>query len=437
MSDGRPWPDKQDNNGLYACPGELCCADCLDAAETAGPTTGIHTDGALFDGSGTPRFCQFLSMHYKEPAGTPEVVAEVRAFLQYPVHFLAECEAVSAFENDPAGRFLTAGGLVAGNDSNAVDHYHSDDPFVQGVGPFAGGGGNVSAFSLAEGSYYFATNVVMVSAQGSGFGRDDIWMNGYVDADPTKGKVSYLGGHKFATRTPISGHPATLGTRFFLNSLFEAPCSSDDGRPSPSTSLVGAGGTNSALHELDVCFENAGPGIAFDTTLELLLPAGVTLVSAEGGGTSSGDSVVWEPGALAADTGDCFSVTLSLPQEGSWAFASSLSYSVGLNTTRVDSGSPALVRYGPVNLLRYGGIVQLDPMLPDGTEVFRGPAPADPALDPARDVEVVAFTPGLAFPHDVSDLLQGAPPLVFYELDGEPGDGLRLAREDGKIRITY
>ncbi len=93
-----------------------------------------HSNGALFDSSGTPAYCQIMSMHWDvkkretvecgggacpatqaECAGEPityhghEVVAEVRSFLRYPTHFFAECQAVNAYENtvpNPAWPFL-------------------------------------------------------------------------------------------------------------------------------------------------------------------------------------------------------------------------------------------------------------------------------------------------------------------------------------------
>ena len=54
-----------------------------------------------------------------------------------------------------------------------------------------------------------------------------------------------------------------------------------------------------------------------------------------------------------------------------------------------------------------------------------------------RAGEVVAFSSGMSFPHDVSDLDPGSPPLVFYELDGDRGDTLRVNRAGGRIVITY
>ncbi len=66
-------------------------------------------------------------------------------------------------------------------------------------------------------------------------------MNGHVDGDPSKGKVSYLGGHKYGVSLPISSNPGTQGTRYFLNSLFEAPCTSTNGLPTPATDQEPAG----------------------------------------------------------------------------------------------------------------------------------------------------------------------------------------------------
>jgi hypothetical protein len=437
MSNGDPWPAKRDKTSQYPCPGNSCCPDCFDEIETAGPTTSSHTDGALFDANATPRYCQFMSMHYKHPAPTPEVVAEVREFLQHQVHFLAECQAVNAFENEPSGHFLTGNGLVAGNGSNNVDYHQSDDPFSQADGGYENPGGSEPAFSLDAGSFYHAANVVMVSSQGTALGADDIWMNGHVDGDPDKGKVSYLGGHKYTTGVPISANPGSQGTRYFLNSLFEAPCSSAVGQPNVSTWVNGPGGTNSSVESVSVCYENTGPGIAFDSVLTLTLPAGTSFVSATGGGVPAADTVTWTLGSLAADAADCFDVTVSFGWEGSFGFSSSLAYEVGLNPDQVDSGPPVYVRFGHVNLLRYGGVVQIDPQIPANSLIFVAKSPGDPALDPSRDMEVVAFQSGAAFPHDVADLLPGSPPLVYYEVEGEPANTLRVQKTGNKIVVTY
>jgi hypothetical protein len=415
QANGDPWPAKRDKSGEYACPGDKCCPDCLNEDDAAGPTDTIHTDGALFDANGVPRYCQFMSMHYKHPAPVPEVVAEVREFLEYPVHFLAECQAVNAFENAPAGGFLSVGGLEAGNSSDDVDHYHDDDPFAQADGGYENPGGSEPSFSLATGAIYHDDNVVMVSIEDTGPGTDDIWMNGYLDADPDKGKVSYLGGHKYTVDLPISANPSTQGVRYFLNSLFEAPCSAESGSPDPSTWIEGDEGTNDADYTVSACYDNAGPGIAFRSELTLDLPAGVTFVSATGGGVESGGAVTWTLDSVPEGASDCFDVEVTFDAHGAYDFASTFFFFVGLNQESVDSGAPDEVRFGGVNLLR--GI--------------------DPALDPVLDLEVTAFFTGNPFPHDLSDLQPGSPDLVFYNLDGSSGDTLRVDKSAGKVVVTY
>ena len=437
MSNGDPWPNKKDKNGLYPCPGNKCCPDCLNETEAAGPTTTSHTDGALFDANGVPRYCQFMSMHYKHPAPVPEVVAEVREFLAYPVHFLAECQAVNAFENDVSGRFLTGNGLLAAGTPGAVDHFHSDDPFAQADGGYANPGGSEPAFSLDVGSFYYNANVVMVSGQGTVAGQDDVWMNGHMDDDPTNGKVSYLGGHKYDTALPISANPLTQGTRYFLNALFDAPCTASEGQPEMFTSVNGPEATNSNSYTTSVCYENTGSGIAFDAVLTLTLPAGATFVSASVPGLESGNTVIWSLGSLPTGTSECIQVTVTFGAEGSYGFTSTLTYNSGLNQDQVDSGAPQVVRFGEVNLLRYAGVTQIAPQVPQNAGIFVNQHPVDPALDTVRDLEVLVFASGQDFPNDTADLTPGSATLVFYELEGDSGSTLRVDKAGGRVVLSY
>jgi MYXO-CTERM domain-containing protein len=223
-----------------------------------------HKNGALFTGDGLPAYCQIMSMHWDvaerekvecgggacpatadECAGVPityhghEVVAEVRSFLKYPVHFFAECQAVNAYENtlpnpawpylDDAGRdghFLTTTGTPPpcpcdpGPDEGAFECVidgcgqgmdcclPKDDkekgagfmiadspspkkvlrpeiPYNQFDGVFAPQGGSEPAYNL---STYLMTeykndrDVTFITAQ-SGPGVQDVWMTGYLDGE--------------------------------------------------------------------------------------------------------------------------------------------------------------------------------------------------------------------------------------------------------------
>ena len=420
MSNGAVWPSAKDNSGLYTCPGTRCCPDCKNESRVAGATTSNHKDGALFGANGVPKYCQFMSMHYGAPADVPEVVAEVRAFLSYPVHFLAECQAVNAFENDVNGLFLTSGGLKKSGSPGTVEYHHSDDPFGQAVGGYESPGGSEPSFGLAAGSAYYDANVVMVNKSGAALGVTDVWMNGYMDGNPLFGKVSYLGGHEYTVALPISTHPKTQGVRYFLNSLFEAPCASADGAPSPWTSITGAPATSDGTYAFTVCSGNTGPGIAFDSTLSLALPAGASVVSASGNGVRSGGSISWSLESLAPGTSTCFNVTVAFAAEGSYTFGSSLSYGIGVRNL-VSSTDSFTVRFGHINLLRHVAALGF----------------AATSLDPERDLEVAAFSSGMSFPHASSDLSQGAASLILYELSGYAGDTLRVSIVNGALSVTF
>jgi hypothetical protein len=420
MSNGSAWPSAKDNTGLYTCPGTKCCPDCKNESRVAGATTSNHKDGALFGSNGVPNYCQFMSMHYGAPANVPEVVAEVRAFLTYPVHFFAECQAVNAFENDVNGLFLTSGGLKKSTAPATVDYHNSDDPFSQAVGGYANPGGSEPSFGLAAGSSYYDANVVMVNKSGAAFGVTDVWMNGYMDNNPLNGKVSYLGGHAYTLALPISANPKTQGVRYFLNSLFEAPCATAAGAPSPWTSITGAPTTANGNYAFTVCYGNTGPGIAFDSKLSLTLPAGASVASLPGNGTQNGSTIEWNLESLAPGASTCVNLAVSFGAEGSYSFGSSLSYGVGVRNM-VSSTSTFTVRFGHINLLRYA----------------TAPGFTATALDSVRDLEVAAFSNGMSFPHASSDLSQGAPDLIFYQLSGYAGDTLRVSNVNGALSITF
>lgn len=204
--------------------------DLLIPAAVAGPTTTSHSDGALFDANGQPRYCNLASAHWTVTSAQalPEAVAEVRQFLNHPVHFFAECQSVDAFENlIPYGHFLTPNGFAVKTQPSTVDFFHADSPFMQIDGLFGTTGGSEPAYALPSGDAYKASGVTMVTAHGSAEGAWDVWLSGYLDGTCSPddescsvGRVSYLGGHQYTVALPISTNPKTQGTRLFLASLF-------------------------------------------------------------------------------------------------------------------------------------------------------------------------------------------------------------------------
>jgi hypothetical protein len=273
---GQDWPLAVDPLGQY--PGY---PDILSLDEAAGPDLVDPEDGALFDGNGDPVYCQVITMHWSvwDPGGEDAarndgVVAELREFLSRPTHLFAECQSVVAIENSSNGHLLTPGGLVAGTRPSAVERFHSDYAFAQADGPFASAGGSEPSFGLGPGGQYYDAGVVMISGAQSPAGTRDVWMTGYLDGlcpmsygedceDPP-GKISYLGGHAYGTTLPISANPGCQGTRLFLNSLFEAPCT-----PSSCLGLAGVPSESGARARLTRSFPNPfGP----TTTIRFVLP---------------------------------------------------------------------------------------------------------------------------------------------------------------------
>ncbi len=317
--------------------------DMLDPDEVSGPTTTNHADGKLFDGDADPVYCQFMSMHWgvNDARNQPEVVAEVRAFLNHPTHFFAECQAVNAYENDPVnGLFLTPRGFVIGTKPGTnVDLYNHDSPFAQFDGPFESVGGSEPSYSLPVGDSYKAGGITMITRAGTPEGFEDVWMTGFLDGacPPTSeicgslGKVSYLGGHEYEVKLPITANPKTQGTRLFLNSLFEAQCATEAGQPSISVNKTAPASTAASTVTFTISYSNGGPGVALAVVLRDPLPAGTTFVSATGGGTFDGTRVNWNLGNLGVGESGSVSFTVTLSAFGTYLNQATLNYRVGLN----------------------------------------------------------------------------------------------------------
>jgi len=437
-----------------------------------------HRNGQLFAG-GVPAYCQIMSMHWDVKdrervqcgggacgadqascGGKPityhghEVVAEVRAFLEFPVHFFAECQAVNAYENttpNPAwpfldddgrdGHFLTtqgtpppcgggqtctdpdfactpqgcnggtqdcclpkdikekgAGYLIATQPaSDSIQILRQDTPYNQLDGAFATVGGSEPAYNLSTylGTQYKNDREVTFITGPAGPGVQDVWMTGYLDGECAidvpvvkdladggvppvcGGKVSYLGGHKYDTKVPISVNPTTQGTRLFLNALFEADCVTSEGQPKLSVYLTGDTQVpvSAPQGNYTIRFDNGGLGTALDGELRVDLPAGVSVADA-GGGVVGGSFVTYPVGGIGPQgstsppSGASRSLRLEFPGEGAYTLSGQLSYRVG---------ATSLIA-GPVTL---GVGVGVAPPGVDGGAGDGGPASGGAAGGPA------------------------------------------------------
>lgn len=339
--------------------------DMLDPDEISGPdVVDDHSDGALFDEDGDPVYCQFMSMHWavNDAVQNPEVVAEMRAFLQNPTHLFAECQAVNAFENlVPHGFFLTSDGFLIGDMPDEYDYFEQDTPFAQIDGEFMSVGGSEPAFTLPPGEMYKADDIVMITEAGSPVGINDVWMTGFIDGlcpglqdDPhpplsaaclTAGKVSYLGGHEYDVDLPMSTSPTSQGTRLFLNSLFEAPCATAEGLPIIALTKTAPDVVTDPEITFDIAYMNTGPLPALDAVLTDTLPPGVTFVSATDDGVEAGGVVTWQLGNLGEDEGGMVSVTVALDGPGVYANTAVLDYRAGVNNLFFESNQ-TMTAYG-------------------------------------------------------------------------------------------
>jgi len=338
--------------------------DMLTPDEIAGASTDYHSDGKLFDDDGAPVYCQLMSMHWgvADREDNPEVVAEVRSFLEHPTHFFAECQAVNAFENDEeSGHFLTPDGFEIAAKPSLVEFHHADYPFAQMDGPFSTVGGSEPAYSLPDGDEYKDADIVMVKAKGSAAGVSDLWMTGYLDGQcsidcgdrldcPDEclelGKVSYLGGHEYTTKLPMSANPTTQGTRLFLNSLFEAQCATEEGQPEIELSKSAPLQTTSSQVTYTIEYGNWGPTPALHAVLRDVLPAGASFVSATNGGSYSSGEVTWDLGNLSNDEDGTVTVTVTLAAYGEYQNRAVLEYYVGLNPFSEESNTTTTIYDG-------------------------------------------------------------------------------------------
>jgi hypothetical protein len=129
--------------------------------------------------------------------------------------------------------------------SGTVKVLRPDLPYNQLDGMFGTTGGSEPAYNLSTylGTTYKNNRQVTLLTGPNGPGNQDLWMTGYLDgcsdiifrsdqssaAPGCSGKISYLGGHQYATTVPVTSGSQSQGTRLFLNALFEAQCVSGEG----------------------------------------------------------------------------------------------------------------------------------------------------------------------------------------------------------------
>jgi hypothetical protein len=235
--------------------------------------------------------------------------------------------------------------------------------------------------------------------------------------------------------------------------LSTAPVTSTSGgflsSSAATASLPGVGTYHAAVYlnaaSVPAAYASGDPAmladLAFDVTLSAPVLAGPVMdgaTSVSGSCTAPAGSVVTlfvngiAAGTAAVQAGGGFTVTPG----SAFSAGEVLTASVQVGTVTSTLSAPITVS-PPVSLLRAGVVTQLSPQSPPNSSIFYQTYPSDPALDPSVYTEQAAFASGASFPHESTDLQAASAPLIFYELSGNSGATLRVAKSGGKIVITY
>jgi hypothetical protein len=339
-------PDSQGNAWPAARQATYTTPDVLTESMIAGTNTGGTVDGVLFNSDGSTNYCNVSSMHWD--IGTPnatdiETVREVRQWLTgHPTHAFMECAAVTAFENTTNGHFLTDGGLDNFNTPAAVSDLQPDNMFTQYDGTFAAVNGSVSGVrpSANSGLYSNTTNLVQSTSSAT-----MVFLTGYLDGNASNGKVSYLTGHDYALSTNVSrNNGSPNGVRFFLNGLFDSPCSVAAGQAVVTLTKSAPATVNGNTVTFTLNYANVGAGSATGMTLTDTLPTGLTFASATGGGTHAGQVVSWPLTSLAPGASGSVTVTATAAADGTYSNTGVLTYKVGTTPVTVNSNTTSTVR---------------------------------------------------------------------------------------------
>ncbi len=350
--------------------------DLLTIAQVAGASTDDHHDGALFltTGKKLPKYCTFIVMHWAAyPVGeygggtiitdpyagrdnavssvnTIESKAEMEEYLKYPgAHIYAQCIAVNALENDiisttPTsqadwiygghGHWLTTAGFSYTNDNITITaNVLPDSPFGQATGQWTNATGSQTAFNLLPGSVFYGGSSSIIQENRdpvTGSTHPNMFMTGYYKGLTSTGKISYMCQHTSRNSLPYTNNVQGPAMRYFYNSLFEAPNTSETvpemylTKTGPAEAEVGMQVTYT------ISYQNVS-GVAYNVMLYDTIPANAVYISSTGGGntTTASGMVAWNLDALDINESGSVSVTYQLQAASGWDNRAYVVYSTG------------------------------------------------------------------------------------------------------------
>ncbi len=381
--------------------------DVLTAAQIAGSTTTDHHDGALFlTPDGLPKYCTLINEHWaaypvgpscdagydgcpnsQTTANDAEAIAEIETYVKYPgSHVFAQCISVDAFENDiisttPTsqanwiygghGHWLTTLGLTStAQNITRTANVLPDSPFGQATGQWTNATGAETAFQLAPGSVFYggSSSVIQVNLASSGGTYPNMYMTGYYHGITSCGKVSYMCEHQSAYTLPYTGNAEGPAMRYFFNSLFESPNTSET---VPQMYVTKSGPAQDQIGwpiTYTINYQNVS-GIAYNVTIYDTIPANMTYVSSTGGGntTTASGMVVWNLGALDINASGSVTVTYLLGTAAGW-----------------DNTSYAVYQTGPTHFAAYSNDVHTTAVIFTATSTVTPTSTGTPTATPTN-----------------------------------------------------
>ena len=364
-------PDSTNATWTFSSP------DVLTLTQTAG-TLGSQHDGALFlQPGGLPKYSTMIIMHwaaypvgeYGDGGTTPplndtyagrvnatiwnityESIKEIDTYLHFPgAHIYAQCIAVNALENNiisttPTamsdwiyggyGHFLTTEGFIDTNDSITVTvNVLPDSPFGQATGSWTSASGSQTAFGLKTNSVFYggASSIIQQNLDPvSGPQYPYMFMSGYYKGVTAAGRISYMSQHNMPLTLPYTNNAEGPAVRYFYNSLFNSPDSSET---VPKMYITKSGPTGAEVNTdvtYTIYYSNVS-GVAYDVVLYDTIPANASFVSCTGGcsTTITAGVVVWTLGNLLKDTSGSVTVTFHLNSASYWDNNSYIKYRCG------------------------------------------------------------------------------------------------------------
>lgn len=350
-------------------------------------------------------------------------------------------------------------GFLIGVAPTSVKIVNPQVPYNQLDGRFGPVGGSEPSYSLdtwLPSAFKNAMNVTFVTDP-LGPGVNDVWMTGYLDGACSideesgencgvqLGKVSYLGGHQYTTKVPLSANPTGQGTRLFLNSLFEADCVTPAGQPSIALWLDGPATVVASSFPVATryvaAYANYGLGAALEASMTFS-HSGATATGWEPVGTDAGGALTWSIGSIGSSVyhpGDPASqgqrwVDLAFPAAGTYQVALGMSYRVGVDTLQA---SPATI-----TVVVESGVDTDGDGLRDSAEADLGTDPVDADTDDDGILDGEEVVPGAdgfvtdpeAWDSDGDGLSDGQETGVTAATSPDTAPGVFIPDADGSTR---